>query len=231
MTAGAGTTRSETVGLVSQLRGLGAPELFHRAGEVTGRSGCSDLFQGLTERLALLADHHPPSYMHCLRVGLLAAGIAQAERRDGALALLAGMAHDVGKVVVAAEILDWPSRLSREQWSVVHRHPQAGYELVRDGGLPHILAQVAGMHHWFQDRSYGPPAHRVGHPGIDAVALAQLIYFADVADAMTTRRDASSRIVDPTDLSTARAALRGSFPFWAARIDVLLGPKTESEAA
>lgn len=211
-------------GLVLELKTAPEPELFERAREVAGRSSCLGQFDALTEHLFALADHHEPSYAHCLRVGLLAASIAQAEGGDDGAALLAGAGHDVGKVQVPVDILDCQSALSREQWSLVRRHPYTGYELLHRE-LPQA-AQVAACHHWFQDKPYGPAGYKIGHPRPETLALAQLVYFTDFAEAMTTRRDASSRISNPGDLGAAREALLSQFPQWSGRVALLFGAQT-----
>ena len=78
--------------------------------------------------------------------------------------------HDVGKVLVPREILDKPSRLTRDEMIEMRRHTLYGYEMVR-GTLPAAAAQVVLNHHQRWDGS-GYPGRIHPQTGDDLPALA-----------------------------------------------------------
>lgn len=215
-------------GQVARLTGLGPEDLHQLALETAGRVGRSADYRRLYDaHLRRLEDHHPATHRHSLRVSLLAAAVVASECRTGdasdvAAALLAGAAHDVGKRAVPAAVLDHPGKLGPAEWAQIRRHPEAGFQLL----LPDDFRQaavVAALHHRFQPKGYGPPRSAIGPVDRRTTALAKLVWLCDFVEAMTSRRDGSSRIDDPSDASAARAVALTIFPGMMARIDVLLG--------
>ncbi|MEC9347934.1 MAG: HD domain-containing phosphohydrolase [Pseudomonadota bacterium] len=97
---------------------------------------------------------------------------------------LGAMIHDVGKIRVPAEILTRPGRLSVEEFDLVKRHPEHGYEIVRHIGLPDSVTNVVLQHHERMD-GRGYPAGLRG----DQIALsARIVAVADIVEAMAAHR-------------------------------------------
>jgi putative nucleotidyltransferase with HDIG domain/PAS domain S-box-containing protein len=124
---------------------------------------------------------------HQQRVSELGAAIAaQLGLDDDAVAgvRVAGLVHDVGKIVVPAEILNRPGRLSETEFMLIKEHAQTGFEILRAIDFPWPVAEVARQHHERLDRSGYPQAL-----GGDEILLeARIIAVADVVEAMASDR-------------------------------------------
>ncbi len=97
---------------------------------------------------------------------------------------LASILHDVGKIGIPETILCKPDRLTKAEYSIVKKHPEKGYNILRPleqlaDALPVIL-----HHHEHYDGS-GYPS---GLKGEEIPPQARLIAVADTYDAITTDR-------------------------------------------
>lgn len=141
-------------------------------------------------RLARAAEFRDPETgAHILRMAhysrLIAGalGLSEAEQER---VLLAAPMHDVGKLGTPDHILLKPGRLSPDELRIMRRHPQIGYEILKDSAS-HILqagAVIALSHHEKFDGT-GYPRGLAG----DAVPLlGRIVAVADVFDALTSER-------------------------------------------
>jgi PAS domain S-box-containing protein/putative nucleotidyltransferase with HDIG domain len=124
---------------------------------------------------------------HQNRVALLACAIAtelgfDEERVE--LLRTAALLHDIGKMVVPAEILSKPGRLSEPQMQLVRLHASAGAEIVGPIGFEDDVAVMIRQHHERLDGS-GYPG---GLHGGEVMAEARILAVADVVEAMTSHR-------------------------------------------
>ena len=91
--------------------------------------------------------------------------------------------HDIGKISISESILNKPERLTDEEMEKMKKHPQAGYDIVKQMTFLKI-PEVIKYHHEQYDGS--------GYPeGLSAEAIplgARIIAVADAFDAMTTTR-------------------------------------------
>ena len=125
---------------------------------------------------------------HCLNVGILA--IAFGRHLDLSLDELemlgmCGMLHDVGKLKVDQKILDKPSRLSEEEFSIIQDHCRIGKDILsKDENMPKAVIEAAFGHHERVDGG--------GYPrGVKANSLnlyTRMISIVDTYDAITTNR-------------------------------------------
>lgn len=124
---------------------------------------------------------------HSERVGLLARRLAaelklsneQIEQLEWA-----GLLHDVGKIGVPEEILNKPGRLTDEEFAVVRRHPEMGYEILQHiKSFRSILDGV--LYHHEQPDGGGYPR---GLRGDQIPIAAAIIHVVDVFDALTSQR-------------------------------------------
>lgn len=92
--------------------------------------------------------------------------------------------HDVGKVGVPDAILFKPGPLSREEFSLIARHPVLGSEILRDVAFLGDGALVVRHHHERWDGSGYPD----GLAGEAIPAPARIFAVADALDAITTDR-------------------------------------------
>jgi HD-GYP domain-containing protein (c-di-GMP phosphodiesterase class II) len=97
---------------------------------------------------------------------------------------VAGMLHDVGKIIVPAEILVKPGRLSEMEFALIKEHSQAAYEILRSIEFDFPLAEIVVQHHERLDGS-GYPA---GLAGDEILLEARILAVADVVEAMISDR-------------------------------------------
>jgi PAS domain S-box-containing protein/putative nucleotidyltransferase with HDIG domain len=67
-----------------------------------------------------------------------------------------GYIHDIGKIIVPAEILSKPSKLSEVEYMLIKGHPQAGYDILKNVDFPWPVADIAYQHHERMDGSGYP---------------------------------------------------------------------------
>ncbi len=127
------------------------------------------------------------TFGHCERV----AGYAVALARDLALPedqqtaiRIGAYLHDLGKVRVPHEILNKPSALTPEEFSVIQMHPIWGLELLATVEFPWDIKPIIRWHHEKYDGSGYPDRLR----GEEIPVSAQIICIVDVYDALTTSR-------------------------------------------
>ena len=181
--AGEGATvvqrTAETVGSVSGSDPSGGTHLEEQPGGE---------FLNLAETLSrAMASRDPSTTNHQRRVADFVVQVGSclglpAERLWGLR--LGGLLHDVGKIAVPELILTRPGKLSREELELVRTHPQAGYEILRDAGLPPVVPLLALHHHERLDGS--------GYPqGLSGDALTmedRILSVCNVVEAMGAHR-------------------------------------------
>jgi putative nucleotidyltransferase with HDIG domain len=97
---------------------------------------------------------------------------------------MAGRMHDVGKVVVPAEILAKPGPLSDAEMQIIREHSGAGAEIVGAIGFHPDVAKMIRQHHERLDGSGYPDALA----GADILAETLILSVADVVEAMISHR-------------------------------------------
>lgn len=99
---------------------------------------------------------------------------------------LASTMHDIGKLLVPAEILEKPGRLTDEEYAVIKRHTTDGGKLLNnvDGDIMRLSRTIALDHHERWDgHGYGQ-----GLAGEQISLEGRIVAVADVYDALTSRR-------------------------------------------
>ncbi len=97
---------------------------------------------------------------------------------------VAGVVHDIGKIYVAAEILNKPVKLTDIEMALVKTHAQSGYEILKTIEFPWPVADVVLQHHERLDGSGYPK----GLSGEDILLEARILAVADVVEAMASNR-------------------------------------------
>ncbi len=194
--------------------------------EVLRRMEENELIQDVSIRaLARLAEiRDPETGRHILRTSLYVSTLARVLQSDPRYAsqlsdrmstLLAKSAplHDIGKVGIPDRILRKPGRFDAEEWGVMKTHAQLGALAIenaeRDAEHPvEFLAVAKAIAHWHHENWDGS-----GYPdGLagDAIPLAaQLMKFADVFDALISRR-VYKEACDPEEVRKIMAEGRGT---------------------
>jgi PAS domain S-box-containing protein/putative nucleotidyltransferase with HDIG domain len=124
---------------------------------------------------------------HQRRVAELAAAIAaELDWDEGRIETLhtAALLHDLGKIVVPAEILSKPGRLSEIEMQIIRQHPAASAEIVADIDFEGDIAEMVLQHHERLDGSGYPR----GLTGEDILPEARVLAVADVVEAMISHR-------------------------------------------
>ncbi|UQZ37191.1 hypothetical protein C2I18_28825 [Paenibacillus sp. PK3_47] len=138
--------------------------------------------------LAALQSKDDYTYRHNVAVGIISTLLGKwlkLKPEELSSLTIAATLHDIGKIMIPAEILANPGPLSEEELAVMRRHTTLGYEMIRDTvGTTHMQALVALQHHERMDGS-GYPFGVLGHRITD---FSKIVAVADVFHAMTSNR-------------------------------------------
>ncbi|MCX7965463.1 MAG: PAS domain S-box protein [Syntrophorhabdaceae bacterium] len=124
---------------------------------------------------------------HHKRVSKLAMAIAEEmgfTKDNVEIIGIASIIHDVGKTKIPTEILIKPDRLNDMEYSLIKTHPEAGYEMIKDSGLPAPIGEIVLQHHERLDGSGYPK----GLKGLNILIEACILAVADVVEAMSSKR-------------------------------------------
>lgn len=97
---------------------------------------------------------------------------------------LGTLLHDIGKIAIPENILNKPGKLSAEDYEVIKKHPEIGYEMCRPVQLPECVLKVVRNHHENLDGTGYPD----GLSGSDLTLYMRIAAVADSFDAMCSRR-------------------------------------------
>lgn len=126
-------------------------------------------------------------YAHSLNVALICRQLGKWAKFDSATLdtlTLCGLLHDIGKLKIPAEVLDKPGKYTDEEFALVKKHTQYGYDLLQPLSIDDRIKKAARSHHERADGSGYP----TGLTQSDTDEFASIVAIADVYDAMTTAR-------------------------------------------
>lgn len=96
----------------------------------------------------------------------------------------AALLHDIGKIGVAEEIINKPSKLTDEEYAIIKSHPSIGGNILKEvTEIPDIAIGARYHHERYDGKGYPDGLH-----GSDIPELARIIGVADAYDAMTSKR-------------------------------------------
>jgi putative nucleotidyltransferase with HDIG domain len=95
----------------------------------------------------------------------------------------AALLHDIGKIDIPDDILKKPTRLTKEEFEIIKKHPVRGAELVKGTFLEQI-SKIIEQHHERIDGSGYP----YGIKNDEILLEAKILAVADSFDAMTSKR-------------------------------------------
>ena len=154
----------------------------------------SDLFQSrntIVEMFDMLYNMRTVAdsvYAHSLNVALISRMIGRwlrLDRHDLDILTIAGLTHDIGKLMIPEDILNKPGALTDEEFAQIKQHPKLGYNILkRQPDMDSRIAKAALMHHERCDGSGYPTG--ITEDFIDNFAM--IVAIADVYDAMTAAR-------------------------------------------
>lgn len=138
--------------------------------------------------LAALQSKDDYTYRHNVAVGILSTLLGKwlkLKPEELSMLTIAATLHDIGKIMIPAEILSKPGSLNEEEYAMMKKHTTIGYEMIRDTvGTSHMQALVALQHHERMDGS-GYPFGVLGHRITD---FSKIVAVADIFHAMTSER-------------------------------------------
>lgn len=191
-----------------------------RMGRVVALPQCVDLVEeiacsvlrdptGLLSVLRLkLNDEY--TYLHSVAVcALMVAlgrtlGLSESACREAGLC---GYLHDVGKAFIDDDILNKPGKLSDEEFALIKRHPELGYQyLIQNPDMPAYACEVCLHHHERLDGRGYPDAL----PADAITQYTRMTAICDVYDALTSERPYKQGW-DPADALYQMASWEGHF--------------------
>lgn len=97
---------------------------------------------------------------------------------------LSGLFHDIGKISIPDAILNKPSKLTKEEYEIIKKHPEFSYQILRAADEYSDLAITALYHHERWDGKGYPK----GLKGEEIPLFSRIINVADAFEAMTSQR-------------------------------------------
>lgn len=171
LAAQAGTLKIETLGPV-------ADEIAERI------EAAPDVFLEVTR----LKTKDEGTYVHSLAVSALMMQLARALGYDDDAVRelgVAGLLHDVGKLMVPNAVLNKTGRLDANERQLVRNHPEVGYRMLKQqGNVSGIVLDVCRLHHEALDGTGYP----LGLKGEKISAEVRLATVCDVFEALTSAR-------------------------------------------
>lgn len=170
--------------IASRNKDINIDSLFDTANEMM--SGETNTYQ-LMDILSNIRYFDDSTYAHSLNVAMLANIFGRwlhMDEHELKLLTVAGMLHDIGKVMIPPEIIKKPGRLTQEEFDVIKTHPLKGYKLLKEKKVDENICQAALLHHEKCDGSGYP----IGLKGDKINELAKLITIIDIYEAMTANR-------------------------------------------
>lgn len=147
-----------------------------------------DVLWQTVETLALMVEKRDPyTSGHQRKVSELSTAIARkmnlSEETIHGIRI-AGILHDIGKLMVPLEYLNKPGKLDPMEFSIIKTHPQHAYEMLKAIDFPFPVAQIVLQHH----EKYDGSGYPLGICGDEILLEARIITVADVVEAISSHR-------------------------------------------
>lgn len=125
--------------------------------------------------------------IHSENVGVFSRKIAEAMKLDYDTIKeieVAGLLHDIGKIIVREEVLNKPEKLTEAEYEEIKKHTEIGYQILKSVDAYFSLAEYVLYHHERWD-GYGYPR---GLKGKQIPLVSRIISAADAYEAMISDR-------------------------------------------
>lgn len=98
--------------------------------------------------------------------------------------------HDIGKIFIEDDILESENKLDRMDYQYMKKHPERGYNFIRQFNLPSEILLAIKHHHerWDGSQKGKFPGYPDGLKGDSIPLYARIIKIADSYDAITSFR-------------------------------------------
>ena len=97
------------------------------------------------------------------------------------LAHTAGLLHDIGRFGLSDRVMERGRTLTEQDWESIRRHPELGYDMLRDLGIYGPVAEIVRAHHERVDGRGYP--HRLTRDEIPEIA--RIVAVAESYDTLT----------------------------------------------
>ncbi len=139
--------------------------------------------------LAKLREHDEYTFIHSVNVSVLVLAQARSFGIRGATLHafgMAGLLHDIGKLMIPLDVLNKPGKLEGDQWALMQSHAEKGaWYLSEQGGASALSIVVAYEHHLRYDGKANYPLLKAPRtPNL----VSRMTSIADTYDAMSTVR-------------------------------------------
>lgn len=128
------------------------------------------------------------TYAHSVNVAVLACIIGFGLKMNEASLeqlVMAGLLHDLGKLVIPPEILNKPARLTNDEYEVMKQHATLSYEMIKERWDISAQVKAAVLYHHENVDGSGYPQ---GIYGDNMTIFTKILHVADVYDALVSRR-------------------------------------------
>ncbi|MCD8037552.1 MAG: HD domain-containing protein [Lachnospiraceae bacterium] len=128
------------------------------------------------------------TYAHSVNVAVIACIIGFGMNLSGEdleQLVMAGLLHDLGKLVIPHEILNKPSRLTNDEYDVMKSHSTLSYEIIKERWDISAQVKAAVLYHHENEDGSGYP---IGKDGDEVSIFTKILHVADVYDALVSKR-------------------------------------------
>ncbi len=165
-------------------KNIDANELFLSATDIVEKLNCKSDVINYIYHLKEFDDY---TYRHSINVAVLCYLFAEwtdMSSSDKKTITLAGIMHDIGKIMVSDDILNKNGKLTKDEFDEIKKHTNYGYMLLFNQNLSNEVKLAALMHHEKIDGTGYP--FGVSDNKIDK--FSKIVAICDIYDAMTNDR-------------------------------------------
>ncbi len=143
---------------------------------------------GVSLDLMDLRNYDDYTYRHCVNVSVISSiiglkmGFNHFQMEELACAAIF---HDLGKVLIEAEIINKASKLTKSEYEIVKEHSRHSFDLLRNHWNISSKTRISVLYHHENEDGTGYPK---GLKGEQIPLYSKIIHVADVYDALTSKR-------------------------------------------
>lgn len=138
--------------------------------------------------LVSLRTNSDYTYKHSINVSVLSVliGMGTGMKKPMLKELAAsGLLHDIGKINIPSDILNKPGALTEEEYELIKKHSEMGYQKIRDNVL---ISSKIKMGVYMHHENLNGTGYPLGLQDDQIYTFAKIIHVADVYDAITSKR-------------------------------------------
>lgn len=160
--------------------------------------GCKDVARKIVEQvlrrgvlsldLTDLRSFDSYTYAHSVNVAVISCVVGfglNLNSEELEQLVMAGLLHDLGKLVIPRQILNKPARLTNEEYDIMKTHSTVSYEIIKERWDISANVKAAVLYHHENVDGSGYPA---GREGDQMTLFTKIIHVADVYDALVSKR-------------------------------------------